>query len=358
MSIKQIAQKAGVSPATVSRVLNNPDYRCSQPGIREKIWKTAMECNYTPNEAARNLKKGAQAKKEKTCYINVLMTRRDAQQPDSFFGELLRIAESEIHNRTCILSKVWYKTLFSDDRQCRMENLDITIERMFKEAEGRCDGLIIMGKCSTQALQKLKKRFKNVVAVNRNSTNYIVDEVVCDGYKAASSAVEYLIELGHKAVGYVGECKNESRYRGYVDTLQKHGLDVLPEYIYETEHLEANGYEVMERLLMADDCPTGIYCANDIMAIGMLKCLNRHKNRYYTPAIISSDDIEAAQNIRPMLTTVHLPKEEMGKFALYLLLDRIKGGHSGCVRMELEGSLRIRESCHPADESRICEYYI
>lgn len=75
MSIKTIAQKTGVSPATVSRVLNNPNYRCSTPGLRDKIWKAAMELNYVPNEAARNLKMGAATKNDKTYYVNVLMTR-------------------------------------------------------------------------------------------------------------------------------------------------------------------------------------------------------------------------------------------------------------------------------------------
>ena len=101
----------------------------------------------------------------------------------------------------------------------------------------------------------------------------------------------------------------------------------------------------MENFLSSGNCPTGIYCANDITAIGMLKSLSRHKNLPLIPSVISSDDIEEAGNCRPMLTTVRLPKEEMGKFALYLLTDRMKGGHSSVVRMELEGKLVIRESC-------------
>ena len=88
MSIKKIAEKAGVSPATVSRVLNNPNYKCSVSGLRDKIWKTAIEMNYVPNEAARNLKRGVSAKQEKTWYINILMTRTDSSQTDPFFSEL------------------------------------------------------------------------------------------------------------------------------------------------------------------------------------------------------------------------------------------------------------------------------
>lgn len=358
MSIKKIAEKAGVSPATVSRVLNNPNYKCSVPGLRDKIWETAIEMNYVPNEAARNLKRGVSAKQEKTWYINILMTRTDSSTTDPFFAELLRVIESEIHDKNCILSKVWYMSVFSDDRKCRRENLDRLIDGMYDEVEGKRDGLIIIGRCNKEALKKLNKKYKSVVSVNRNSTNYEVDEVLCDGKKIAAAAVEYLISLGHKNIGYIGQCHSEDRYNGYLETLKKHDLDVIPEYVIETKQTEAEGYEAMEKFFQSDDMPTGIYCANDISAIGMLKCLNKFRNRYYMPSIISSDDIQEAQFTRPMLTTVSLPKEDMGKFALYLLLDRLKGGHSGIVRMELEGRLMIRNSCSSVEDSMWSDYCI
>lgn len=355
MSIKKIAERVGVSPATVSRVLNNPNYKCSSLQLRDKIWKAAMELNYTPNEAARNLKLGAAAKKKKTHYIQVLMTRMDESQSDPFFTELLHVIESEIHKKICILSKIWYRPVFSDDRKCKKANL----EKMIHEMHGKqCDGLIIIGKCNKDALRKLKMKYKNVVSVNRNSTNYEVDEVLCDGYKVAAIAVEYLVSLGHRNIGYVGECRNEARYRGFADTLKKYNLDLDENYVIETRQTETEGYEAMNQLLQSGDAPTGIYCANDITAIGMLKCLNKFKHFYYKPSIIASDDIEEAQYSKPMLTTVRLPKEEMGKFALYLLLDRILGEHKSIVRLELEGKLVVRNSCTEIEHGGWVEYYI
>ena len=358
MSIKKIAEKVGVSPATVSRVLNNPNYKCSSPKMRDKIWKAAIELNYVPNEAARNLKKGVQADTTKTYYINVLMTRMDGAQTDPFFSELLRVIESEIHNNACILTKVWYNSLFSNDRKCQRENLDRIIGEMYQETEGKNDGLIIIGRCNKDALRKLREKYKNVISVNRNSTNYEVDEVLCDGRKIAATAVEYLVKLGHRNIAYVGECHNEARYRGYMDVLNKYDIDVVPEFVVETKQTEVEGFEVMKRFLQAEDSPTGIYCANDITAIGMLKCLRKFRNLCYIPSIIASDDIEESQYTKPMLTTVRLPQEEMGKFALYLLLDRMKGKHKSVVRMELEGKLMIRNSCAPVEEANQCDYYI
>lgn len=317
MSIKKIAEMAGTSPATVSRVLNNPNYKCSSSELRDKIWKAAIELNYVPNEAARNLKLGMVAKKDKTYYINVLMTRADASRTDSFFSELLRIIESEIHKQMCILTKVWYMPLFSDDRRCHSEDLEHIISEMYSETKDKCDGK-----------------------------------------KVAEMAVEYLIQLGHRNIGYVGECSNEARYKGFLSVLNKYDIDVRPGYVIETKQTEAEGYEAMKTFLAAKDCPTGIYCANDITAIGMLKYLSKHKNRYYMPSIISSDDIEEAQNVKPMLTTVRFPKEEMGKFALFLLMNRIKGGHKSIAKIELEGKLMIRNSCTPVEETGWCDYFI
>jgi DNA-binding LacI/PurR family transcriptional regulator len=351
MSIKKIAEAVGVSAATVSRVLNNPDYRCSSPELRDKIWDTAIKMNYVPNLAARNLRAGKGNTQQKTYSINVLMTRMDSESTDPFFRELLRVVESEIHRQGCILSKVWYRSLFSDDKRCKREDIGAIVDEMCSEEDGRGDGLIVIGKCNQAALQKLRQHYKSAVYVNRNSSQGKMDEVICNGKKIAGIAVNYLISLGHESIGYVGVCHNEARYRGYIETMQENGLDIEGANIIETRQTEKEGFEAMRKFIESGKCPTGIYCSNDITAIGMLKYLSKHKNRYYMPSIISSDGIEEAQYTKPMLTTVQVPREEMGRFALYLLLDRLRGGHSGVVKIELECKLIIRDSCTSAQES-------
>ncbi|MCD8011706.1 MAG: LacI family transcriptional regulator [Lachnospiraceae bacterium] len=358
MSVKKIAKQVGTSPATVSRVLNNPEYKCQEPGLRDRIWKAAMEQKYVPNEAARNLKRGHSPEGAQIYYLHVLMTRMDTSLSDPFFSELLRVVESEIHKNLCILSRVWYLSVFSDDQKCRKENLDSLIGDMCRETEGKNDGLIIIGKCNQRALKKLAAQYRSVVSINRNSTNYEVDEVLCDGEKIASMAVEYLVSLGHRDIAYVGECRNEARYRGYLDTLKLHKIAFKQDYVFESRQTEADGFACMEQIVCSELRPTGIYCANDITAVGVLKCLSRYKGLYYMPSVISADDIEQAQNTSPMLTTVRLPKDEMGKFALYLLLDRLRGGHKGVVRMEMEGKLMIRNSCSAVDQSVWSDYCI
>ena len=187
------------------------------------------------------------------------------------------------------------------------------------------------------------------MSINRNSTNKLVDEVTCDGKKNAITAVEYLIKLGHSDIAYVGECHGETRYKEYVDTLMRHDLELNPSYIFETKQAEAAGFDIMEKILGLEDTPTAIYCANDITAIGMLKA--KAKCKYLNISIISSDDIEQAQFTKPMLTTVALPKIEMARFAVYLLIDRIKGRHNTVTTMELEGKMIVRESCVNLEDS-------
>jgi DNA-binding LacI/PurR family transcriptional regulator len=131
----------------------------------------------------------------------------------------------------------------------------------------------------------------------------------------------------------------------------ENNLDIDTECVIEAKQTEKDGYEVMKHFVESGRYPTGIYCSNDLTAIGMLKYLNKHKNRTYTPSIISSDGIEEAKYITPMLTTVQVSREEMGKFALYILLDRLQGGHSDNVKIELDCKLVIRDSCTFAQES-------
>lgn len=358
MSIKKIAEITNSSPATVSRVLNNPNYKCKTPGMREKIWKAAMEINYTPNEAARNLKKGNNRQAQNNYHIDILMTRMDGYHADPFFEELLRVVESQIHENSCILSRVWYKSLLSDEEKCARTNIDTLFKDMFKNSDETQDGLIIIGKCCSSAIAKLKKYYKNIVSINRNPTVYEIDEVLCDGQKISAMAIEYLVSLDHKKIAYVGKCHGEARYKGYLDILRKNNIDFFPEYVIETEQTEKEGFAAMQKFFKLDDPPTAIYCANDITAIGMLKCLGQYKSLIYMPSIISSDDIEEGEFTKPMLSTVHLPKENMAKFALYLLLDRIRGGHSEVVRIELEGKLKLRSSCSKASEVNQPEYCI
>ena len=345
MSLKEIAERAGVSVSTASRALNDPQYRCSSPEIRERIWEAAREMQYVPNQAARSLRMSQGAASAPPCRLDILVTRTDGGQADPFFAELIRCLEGELKDKGLLQRNIWHVSDLSDDRRASRVHLPEVVERLYAPEEQDADGLVIIGKCVDRALPLLRKHCKNIVSINRNSTNYSVDEVLCDGEKVALTAMGHLAGLGHKDIAYIGDCHHESRYRGYLSALADRGLFPNPRFIVETRQTEAEGEEGMRMLLEEDPPPTAVFCANDGTALGALRAVASRPRSLPPISVISCDDIAGAAEARPSLTTIHLAKEEMAHHAVGLLLDRIRGGHKSVARIEVEGRLVIRESC-------------
>lgn len=176
-------------------------------------------------------------------------------------------------------------------------------------------------------------------------------------------SIKKIAEITGTSPATVSRVLNNPSYKcavpGLRDKIWRAAMDFFyPEYVIETHQTEKEGFQTMQKFLKLKEPPTGIYCANDITAIDMLKCLNRYSSILYRPSIISCDDIEEGQFIKPMLSTVQLPKENMARFALFVLLDRIRGGHKEVIRIELEGKLLLRSSCCRVEDVSQPEYYI
>ena len=355
MSLQKIAELTGVSKATVSRMLNDPEYIGRSRELHKKVWDTAIELNYTPNTAARNLKLG-RTDDEKPHYINILMTRTEDQAMDPFFLDLLRNVEREIHKKSYILSHIWYKPLFSNDHECRHEDLKAVVDKLYTQVEGKADGLIIMGKCCPVALKALMNRYNHIISISRNPLNGYVDEIISDGKKISALAVSHLFELGHTEIGYVGIYQHEARYKGFLDEMQKKGLDLNPRYIQDVPQTREGGKQAMLHFIEQNIRPTAIYCANAITAVGMLECLKKNKRKKYFPSIIASDDIEEAKLTDPALTTVSIPREDIARMAVLTLADRIEGGHKNILQTAFDCSVIVRGSCRPVDDDGWYEY--
>ena len=172
-----------------------------------------------------------------------------------------------------------------------------------------------------------------------------VDQVLCSGREAARMAVEHLLERGHTRIAYLGECTVENRYSGYRELLAEKGLPFRRELVGETRQTEEGGERGVASLLKLEKPPTAIFCANDSVAIGAVRGLR--KRGLSVPAdlaIISVDDIAPAGMVHPQLTTIHIPKDDMGRLAVRLLLDRLQGGHSEVLQLRLPCRLVVRES--------------
>ncbi|MCM1246507.1 MAG: LacI family transcriptional regulator [Roseburia sp.] len=360
MSLKKIAELTGTSVSTVSRVLNHPEHSCNRPGLTEKIWEAANSLNYIPHAAARNLRLGTT---EDTGHftVDIFLTRFDSMDTDLFFRELFQHIREELIWQDCLLGEI-----LSSENIIASEKASPAAETIpYKSAaKPRADarrreaalmpkkpdtGLIILGKCPSELVPLLKKRYDYIAGIDRNPTDYEYDEVVCSGLAAAEKAVEYLISLGHKNIAYIGDCTYEARYIGYYQALLNHKIPIDYVNIHPSDQTMEQGFAIMNAIIHSPRRPTAVFCANDCTALGALKALRQSKKRGYVPSIISIDNINDSQKSTPMLTTIDIPKKEMGHLALTLLLDRKKGAHRENVRIELPCRLIERDSCsyHP-----------
>lgn len=329
MSLKKIAEMVGTSPSTVSRVLNNSYATCASEQLKEKIWAAAHEINYLPNQSARKLKLGEREDaQKKTLHLVVVLARVESLAGDPFFQELYRYLEIDIFQKGFTVEKI----LTADET---LRGTDI----------GTCDGIIVLGRCSRNLLDTLRRSTRNLVGIWRNPMNFEIDEVVCDGRKAADLAVSYLIEHGHRKIGYIGDCSYESRYVGYNETIIRNQLPLDYSCIIPTGQTREEGFDAMNRLLKNEEM-TAVLCANDCIAFGALRALREYRGLGRRKiSVISIDNVEEAQTTSPLLTTVHIPREDMAHMALQILHDRILHGHREKLRVEFPCRIVERDSC-------------
>lgn len=327
MSLKKIAELTGVSISTVSRVLNSSSHVCAAPGTRDKIWAAAREIGYIPNENARALKLKAPVQ-GRSYSVSIISARFPDLDMDPFFHELFRSIEEELFLQDCHLSGL-YNVEDVMSGSCRLP---------------KKEGILLMGRCPNECLSYLRSEHKNIVGVGRNPTDYLIDEVICDGVAAALAAMEHLLSCSYKKIAYIGDCSYEARYLGYCQALITHKLPLDYSFVIQTGQTQDEGYQAMKKLLGMRKRPEAIFCANDITAIGVLNAYHDSKERGCMPAIISIDNIEAAQSTNPLLTTVNIPRQDMGRLAVALLLHRMEGKHSEAARINLPCRLILRES--------------
>ena len=159
MSLKKIAEMVGTSPSTVSRVLNDSHTKCASKGLKDKIWQAAQEIHYVPNTAARDLKLGHTGKK-KVLRISIVLARVGSLDEDPFFRELYQGLEYEILKKGFVVDGL------------------VTADEKDGQTLKKCDGMVILGRCSPRSLRTLSKHTPNMVGIWRNPMNYEIDEVV------------------------------------------------------------------------------------------------------------------------------------------------------------------------------------
>ncbi len=335
MTLKEIAKEAGVSISTVSRVVNKNIPGAASKEIQDRIWEIVRKTGYTPNASARNLKMGENSSIfPPTKAIACLFGKTDDTSSDQFFSSLARSIEQEAFKHNYIV-----KYSFS--------SIDATHPNTYRLiCDNGVDGVIILGKCDKLMLKMLKQHFRNVAYTGVNSIDADYDQITCNGKSAAITAINHLIGLGHKKIGYIGETIEETRFDGYCEALSEHHITFTNSYIVDVPRSSEGGYLGTKKLLEKNSSITAIFCCNDITAIGAMRAIREFNLSIPNDiSLISIDDIDTAQYLNPMLSTIHIPIEEMGQMTAKTLIDRIEGGHKLPLKMELPYYLATRDSC-------------
>jgi LacI family transcriptional regulator len=308
ININQVAAKAGVSIATVSRAFQ-PDGLVKEE-TRNRVLSIARELNYKPSPIARGLST------QTTDTLGVIL-------PDlvgEFFMDIIHGIDEEAHlaNRYILVSS-------SHSQRNTVETL---IEFM---SSGRVDGVILMApKTPKEITETIKKSKRPIVLINASGELTDVVNFQFDNHQGAYNSVQHLAGHGYNRIAIVrGPVDNwdaEERYAGYKDALKANGLPIDNSLCVNGDFSIKSGYYSFMRLMSLRNKPDAIFFANDMMALGAYDAARNSNIKIPRDiAITGFDDIFLSRLLNPRLTTVHVPITELGSRAVKYLLKMISG---------------------------------
>lgn len=327
ITIIDVAAEAGVSVGTASRVINNDVHVA--PETRERVSDVMTRLGFVPNRQARILAGG------KTNTIGILV-------PDlstAYIGEIMRGIDAEL-----ALSQLDLM-LFTTHRTATKEASYVA-----NMGKGMVDGLlVVLPRNPADYTGSLTRRNFPFVLIDHQGNSEPCPAVGATNRQGAYDATEYLIQLGHRRIGFITGSMDlgaaTDRLDGYQSALRFHHIDEDSQLIYEGTFFQPDGYAGTCALLDLDNPPTAIFASNDAMAMGAMDAVrSRGLHLPEDISIIGFDDVPQAALVRPALTTVHQPLEQMGRVATQMLLDRLKNPEQEIKRIELPTELIVRES--------------
>jgi LacI family transcriptional regulator len=335
VTMREIAEEVGVSTATVSRAINTPDQ--VKKKTRDKIKKIIHDRHYVSDALAVSL----------------------ASQRSQTIGVLIPTIVNSIYaaftqaiQQAC--QKAGYTLLIGITEYSQSTEFDLVTRLL----ERRIDGLILTGVTRDPVVYDRVSRLGVPFITTWRSSRYKnIPSFSFSNYDAATTAMEHLIQLGHRSIGLIcGKTDRNDRAleraRAYADTLERHGLGVDRALVRECDFEFTEGQLAMEKILRLEPAVTAVFCANDIQAVGAI-----HACRdlgYGVPgdiSIIGFDDHPITEHIAPQLTTIRVPAHEMGELATKSLISAIARQelpHSA----KLDTQLVVRGSTRTVDTTR------
>jgi LacI family transcriptional regulator len=330
-TIRDVAREAGVSVATVSRVLNGrPDVRTE---TRDAVLRAVRSHNFTTNRSARALSGG------KTGLVGITVPVVHAE----YFGWILSAASEALYEHD--MRAVLCPTLHEHEREVTL------LERVM---HGTTDGaIIVLPEESNAELKALSRNgFPFVVVDPREELDQGIAAVSATHGAGAKAATDHLLSLGHRRIGLITGTRDltstEERLNGYRTALAGAGVLSSPELVVDADFRIDGGRRAAFALLDLPTPPTAIFAMNDNMAVGVLQAARERGMRVPEElSVVGFDDSERAGIVTPALTTVRQPLEEMGRMAVSLLLRLIGKHRVEALRVELATRLVVRDSTAP-----------
>jgi LacI family transcriptional regulator len=335
VTIQDVADRAGVSAMTVSRVINK--HARVAEATRQRVEQAIAELGYVPNALARGLLHG------RTRTIALIVS--DVSNP--FFTQIARGVED-------VAQRNGYTVILGNSDE------SVEKERRYIHTflSNRVDGLLIApaSSASRSTLALLAQRGRPFVLIDRALEGVNADTVIGDSVGGARTLTQHLIKLGHRRIALVNGPLEvptaRDRQRGYLEALREYGIDPQPSLIVTSTYKRDGGYRAAQQLLALPPAqrPTAIFASNNFLGVGTIEALREAALAVpQDMAVVCFDDIELASAIYPFLTVVAQPARTFGTIAAQFLLERLEGSEPSPPRtVVLPPELIVRVSCGAA----------
>lgn len=331
MDMRDIAKLAGVSSATVSRVINGSS--AVRPATAERVQRVIDEYKFIPNGSATTLKYGRSG-----TYGLIIP---DITNP--FFPEFIQCFEG-------ILGDTNHNMLMATTAS-HPSKVQKTIHRMLvSQVEGIA---LLASEIETEPIESMMRNRVPLVTMDRRLVGKGLSDISVDSTSGMKQAVEHLQRLRHRKIGYIGGSAgptiSDHRRNSFLRALQEFGLVADARFIRVGNYRVSGGEAGMEEILALETRPTAVITANDLTAIGALRVIHRHGLSVPEDiSIVGFDDIELSDIVYPPLTTLHLPRHELARKFVSALEAFEPDPHAQGKQYKVETSLVVRNSTGPA----------
>ena len=330
VTIKDVANRAGVSKSTVSHVLNKT--RAVEEATRQKVLSAVEELGYRPSQVARSLI----SKRTKTAGLLI----SDVSNP--FYPDVILGVE---------------EIAFANDYSIFLCNTNYDLERGLKLVQSlvdkSVDGILFMS--SSMSLQMVQEAVENrihavVLDWEENNLEELASTITINFESGIQQAVRHLIELGHQRIAHISGPLNlwtaQVRKNAFLKALEQNGVCASQAIIIEGDLRIEGGRKAFEQLYQLNPRPSAVLAANDLMALGVLwAARNAGLDLPRDLAVVGLDEIDLASKVSPSLSTVALPRREIGKMAMRLLLEMIgEGKEATKSRLTVDTTFVLRQS--------------